>query len=293
MTRRIAFGLVAVLGLVRCVGDTGGSGKDAGPDVDLTGTEGHACFPNQTCDPGLTCISSVCVNLDSGSGEAGTDAGSTDADASSPVVGFQNAASASGSSPVTIASFDPGSNPNRLLVVGVSVAPNGLSAAMSVTFGSKVMQELTAAAGVASPNNNPAGYYACTSKLFYLVNPTGVGNVVVTFSGVASPEYAVAGAAAFYGVNQTTPVASGTQKSGSTTSMAINVATAPGHMTLANNCSYSNFSTTLGTERWLVKGNAEGAGSTIASTGTTNAHSWTQTSAYAWAASGLDVVPAP
>lgn len=55
-------------GVVRCVGNTTVATQDAGPDVDTTGTAGHACFANGSCDQGLTCVSpNVCVILDAGS----------------------------------------------------------------------------------------------------------------------------------------------------------------------------------------------------------------------------------
>jgi hypothetical protein len=78
-------GVLATSSIWGCVGDSGNP-NDAGPDVDLTGTEGHSCFANKTCDANLTCISTVCVRLDAGSDgatDASTDA-STDADASPP-----------------------------------------------------------------------------------------------------------------------------------------------------------------------------------------------------------------
>ncbi len=43
------------------------------------GTEGCACTPGGSCDPGLTCASNTCVDLEGGSEAPGTEDGSDDA----------------------------------------------------------------------------------------------------------------------------------------------------------------------------------------------------------------------
>jgi hypothetical protein len=70
----LAFGCVGALALARCGGGGSSPPVDAGPDVDPTGTEGHACFANGTCNAGLTCASNVCVKLDGSAPDAGSDA---------------------------------------------------------------------------------------------------------------------------------------------------------------------------------------------------------------------------
>ncbi len=70
--------LFAAAAVVACVGDDS-STVDGGPDADFTGTAGHACYANGTCDVGLSCISGVCVELDAGNDANAPDA--TDADA--------------------------------------------------------------------------------------------------------------------------------------------------------------------------------------------------------------------
>lgn len=283
-----------MLALAGCVGDSGGS-NDAGSDADLTGTEGHACFANKTCNAGLSCISDVCVSLDAGS----SDAASSDATADAPPDAGSNLAvavvkTATGASPLVL-SIDPGTSANRLLVVGLSFAPNGLKAGLTVTLGSSLLQDVTGGDVTVAGNNNPSGYGGCTSRIFYMVNPpSGAANITATFSGVASPIYAVAGAVVFSGAHQTTPIQNATHTSGSSTAIAIAITTAAGHMTLANECGDSgNVTTTMGTQQWLSTGNLDGAGSTNASTTTTSQHKWIQGAGYAWVASGVDVVPAP
>jgi hypothetical protein len=111
--------------------------------------------------------------------------------------GIVNVASTSGSvssSPyqITIPSFDVGAGSNRLLVVGVSANSNSVSSIEFVVGGGSAY--LTQAA---------SSFYNNDAELWYLVNPTGTGNILVTFAG---PTAAVVGAYAFAGVNQTDPI---------------------------------------------------------------------------------------
>jgi hypothetical protein len=53
-----------------------GAVDDAGPDATpAAGSEGGACYPNDTCNAGLTCASHLCVRVDGGAGN-GADASS-------------------------------------------------------------------------------------------------------------------------------------------------------------------------------------------------------------------------
>jgi len=72
-------GLVLGAGSFKCTSDSfatddGGAdgAADGASDVDLTGTAGHPCFPNQTCVGTLTCVSGVCVDVSSDAGDATT-----------------------------------------------------------------------------------------------------------------------------------------------------------------------------------------------------------------------------
>jgi hypothetical protein len=89
---------------------------------------------------------------------------------------------------IALSGFNAGTGNNRLLVVGVSANNNNV---VSVTFGGV---QLTRA--VSSFNNNDAEFW-------YLANPTGTGDIVVTFSG---PTSAVVGAFSFSGVSQSSPI---------------------------------------------------------------------------------------
>ncbi|MDE1815054.1 MAG: fibronectin type III domain-containing protein [Thaumarchaeota archaeon] len=89
---------------------------------------------------------------------------------------------------ISLSNFNVGTSIDRLLVVGVSADNSNVA---SVTFGG-----ISLTKAVSSFNNNDAEFW-------YLKNPTGTGNVVVTMSGSTS---AVIGAYAFSGVNQTQPI---------------------------------------------------------------------------------------
>lgn len=89
---------------------------------------------------------------------------------------------------ITISNFNAGTGTNRLLVVGVEANNQAVS---SITFGGVGLTR-----EVKSFHNNEAAFW-------YLVNPSGTGNIVVTMNGATS---VVVGAYAFSGVDQTTPV---------------------------------------------------------------------------------------
>ena len=292
----LAFG--PLLGLLHCQGDFTANGTE--PDADMNMDSGSDADAPANTDALADAPAEGPSSVDSGSGDgdAGMSSGDSSVDATTLGVVFVNAASgSSGSSPLAIKAFDPGSGPNSLLVVGVSVAPNGLAAGLSVTFNGIGLMEAMNALGVAKPNNNPAGYYACTSRMFYLTNPTGTHDIVVSFAGVAQPEYVVAGAVAFSGVDQNTPVQNDTNFTSNGATMAITISTAPGHMTLDNNCNWASMTNILGgqnTTRWNVQDNVNGAGSTYLSMGkTSSTHTWMKNDGYAWVSSGLDIVPSP
>jgi hypothetical protein len=87
-----------------------------------------------------------------------------------------------------ISNFDPGTGTDRLLLVGVS-ANNQY--ATSVSFGGVSLTQ----AGFSFVNND--------AEFWYLLNPTGSANIVVTMAGSTS---AVVGAYGFSGVDQGNPI---------------------------------------------------------------------------------------
>ena len=84
---------------------------------------------------------------------------------------------------ITLANFNAGTGSNRLLLVGVEANRNDV---VSVTFGGVQLTER-----VESFFNND-------DEFWYLTNPSGTGDIVVTMSG---PTSVVVGAYAFSGVD--------------------------------------------------------------------------------------------
>ncbi|HYL67284.1 MAG TPA: fibronectin type III domain-containing protein [Nitrosopumilaceae archaeon] len=110
---------------------------------------------------------------------------------------------------ITLANFNAGTGTNRVLVVGVEANNNAVA---SVTFGGV---HLTSK--VSSFFNNDAEFW-------YLKNPTGTGNIVVTMVGSTS---AVIGAYSFSGIDQSTPIPTSTtnHNSGTGSSPTISITT--------------------------------------------------------------------
>jgi len=102
------------------------------------------------------------------------------------------------SNQITLANFNVGTGNNRLLVVGISANNNN---AASVTFG-----------GV-SLTSKVQSFYNNDVEFWYLKNPVGTGDIVVTMNGQTS---AVVGAYSFSGVNQTSPLPTSTIKHNTT-----------------------------------------------------------------------------
>ena len=92
------------------------------------------------------------------------------------------------SNTITLANFAASTGSDNLLVVGVSANNNNV---VSITFGGVPLTK-----AVSSFYNNDAEFW-------YLKNPSGTANIVVTTSGSTQ---AVIGAYSFTGVNQTNPV---------------------------------------------------------------------------------------
>lgn len=105
---------------------------------------------------------------------------------------------ATSSSSITLSNFNVGTGSNLLLVVGIESDNNG---ATSVKFGTTSLTQ----AVVHFTNDD--------TEFWYLKNPSGTANIVVTMAGTTD---AVVGAYALAGVNQTSPVP--TTKTNSATS---------------------------------------------------------------------------
>ncbi len=131
------------------------------------------------------------LNSMGASNPSGTASATTDAPTSggTSLDNVQHVSGSTSSSTVTLASFDPGSKADRLLVVGVSANNNDVA---SVKFSGV---PLTRAA---------SSFYNNDAELWYLVNPTGTGDITVTMNGTTST---IVGAYSFSGVDQSNPIA--------------------------------------------------------------------------------------
>lgn len=89
---------------------------------------------------------------------------------------------------ITLSNFNSGTGSNRLLLVGVSADNNNVA---TVTFG-----EVALTQAVSSFYNNDAEFW-------YLVNPSGTANIIVTMTG---PTAVIVGAYALSGVDQASPI---------------------------------------------------------------------------------------
>jgi hypothetical protein len=81
----VAAGVAVTLGFLACVGSDSASNPDAPTpeggtsDGSAVGTESNVCFPNNTCNTGLTCLSNRCVRLpDASGGDDDADGGASD-----------------------------------------------------------------------------------------------------------------------------------------------------------------------------------------------------------------------
>jgi len=100
---------------------------------------------------------------------------------------------------ITISNFNAGTGTNRLLVVGVDANNKHVT---SVTFGGVSLTKAT------------SSFHNDYSAFWYLTNPSGTGNIVVTMAGATS---AVVGAYSISGVDQTTPIPTSNTNHDSTT----------------------------------------------------------------------------
>ncbi|HEX5457828.1 MAG TPA: fibronectin type III domain-containing protein [Candidatus Nitrosotalea sp.] len=130
------------------------------------------------------------INSVGASNPSNTASATTSASANSIVLNSIRSTSGtvSSSNQITLANVNAGTGNNRLLVVGVETNNNDV---VSVTFGGVQLSQ-----AVKSFYNNDAEFW-------YMKNPAGTGDIVVTTSGSTS---AVVGAYSLSGVDQTNPI---------------------------------------------------------------------------------------
>ncbi|MDE1829726.1 MAG: fibronectin type III domain-containing protein [Thaumarchaeota archaeon] len=142
----------------------------------------------------VSAINAVGTSLPSNTASATTQGTGTGSAGSIVLTGIQSTSGTVSSSPYqfTIANVNAGTGSNNLLVVGVAANNDDVG---SITFEGA---QLTKA--ISSFNNNDAEFW-------YLKNPSGTGNVVVTMKGATA---ATIGVYALSGVDQTSPIATST-----------------------------------------------------------------------------------
>jgi uncharacterized repeat protein (TIGR02543 family) len=201
-------------------------------------------------------------------------------------------------------SHTAGTGANRLLLVGISWNCGTTNRTISsVTWNGTPLTEVTTQLGYNSSNPR-------YSAIYKLVAPaSGVtGNVVVTFSGAVS-NGAIAGAANFANVDQTTPLgtAAGAGSATSDTTATVNLTGLLGTELVFDNVfmGSSNTATTLTvganqSSLWNVNGytgsgnfNVFAGASTEQATSSSVTMSWTISASARWAIAAVPIRPAP
>ena len=170
--------------------DNGNTWGTIVPNTDSTSTtySDMGLSPSTTYTYRISAINSV------GSSSPSNTASATTQSVTPPPTGIvlnnvqSTSGTASSSNQITLANFNAGTGNNRLLVVGISADNSDVS---SISFG-----------GIPLTKKSES-FYNNDAELWYLKNPTGTGNIIVTMNG---PTSAVVGAYSFSGVNQTSPL---------------------------------------------------------------------------------------
>ena len=148
-------------------------------------------------------------------------------------VAVQNQTSASVAAALTVSTavFDPGSNANRLLVVGIS--SDGTLTSLSVTYGAAA---LTLVPGSSISNGTTH------TELWSLANPSSTP-AIVTATWTTTNRTAVMGVVAFNNVDQTTPLSGAVTNTGTSTTPSVTIASRTGDMVLAAAGKLTNLAT--------------------------------------------------
>jgi len=186
------------------------------------------------------------------------------------------------------------SGTDRLMLVGVSINPDGGVTSSSVTYNGTALQF------VGAQQNLISGADDARIEIWSLVAPdTGTHNVVITFSAALVQE-AVAGVMTFNGVDQTTPLGTFASVGGDdSTPASVNIPSAAGELVFGLvACEYDAETASSGQrEHWNIGvPQTYGAGGTDAGASPTVAMTWDldveATPSNHWAIGGVSIKPA-
>ena len=167
-------------------------GTSSGSETLLTQIGNLTSYNDNTVTNGKTYFYKVTAVNSVGESVPSNEASATPVASTTSGIVLNNIQSTSGttssSNQITLSNFNAGTGSNQLLLVGVSANNNNV---ISITFGGATLTQK-----VMSFYNNDAEFW-------YLKNPSGTGDIVVTMAG---PTQAVVGAYSFSGVNQTSPI---------------------------------------------------------------------------------------
>ena len=197
-------------------------------------------------------------------------------------VAFDAAASTSAASASSLSWTHTASGSNRLVIVGATWGD--FVTITSVTYGGTPMNFL----GTQAQSDQNIAMYRLVAP------PTGAQTVSVNFSG---PSRSIAGSVSFTNVDQTTPTGTFASAVGFSTTPSVTVASAAGEMVI-DTLDYDTGGTTVTpgagqTQRWNLKPNINGAGSTEAGAASVTMN-WTATGgADNWAIGAVSVKGGP
>jgi hypothetical protein len=177
---------------------------------------------------------------------------------------------------LTTASFAITSAANRAALLGLVLNRNDATSVTSICGG------VTGAAVANTFGNGGSG-----SSVFHAVKAPASGSQTGSMSWVGAIGGSL-GVMTASGVDQTTPVTNGVNSSGTSATPSVTVTTAVGDLTMACGYPANAFSSPTQISLWLDTTITGGGGSRGPGTGTSDVHSWTQTSGL-WVCSGANL----
>lgn len=201
-------------------------------------------------------------------------------------INYDNGASTSGTSAsITLSNFTVGNNPDRILLVGISIRDD--STVSSITFNTS--ENFSYVTGV----GQSTGTSRTSVEIWKLVNPTATtADIVVTLD--SAPFMAKVGAISLFTVHQTDSTPTTATQTGASGDPSINITTQHNNSWVLDTMHYRPSSSASATypqvERWVLTPTTIGAGSTkeIETAGSTSM-SWTIGTSNPWAQAAIEI----